>query len=75
MTRFDDYSHAFPHIALDRTPSGILTIRMHRDGGPAKWAALEGSIHEQVGSVLWHVARDQENKVGDIYRHRRHLPR
>ncbi len=63
MTRFDDYSHAFPHIALDRTPSGILTIRMHRDGGPAKWAALEGSIHEQVGSVLWHVARDQENKV------------
>ena len=38
-------------------------MRMHRDGGPAKWAALEGSIHEQLGSALWHVGRDPENLV------------
>jgi enoyl-CoA hydratase/carnithine racemase len=63
MTRLDDYHKQYPHIALDRTPSGVLTIRLHRDGGPAKWAALEGSIHEQLGSVLWHVARDPENLV------------
>ena len=63
MTRFGDYHDRYPHITLDRTPSGILTMRLHRDGGPAKWAALEGSIHEQLGVALWHVARDPENLV------------
>jgi enoyl-CoA hydratase/carnithine racemase len=63
MTRFADYHDRYPHIALERTPSGILTMRLHRDGGPAKWAALEGSLHEQLGSALWHVARDPENLV------------
>jgi enoyl-CoA hydratase/carnithine racemase len=63
MTRLAQYQDRFPHIAIDRTPTGIITLRMHRDGGPAKWAALEGSIHEQIGVALWHVARDPENKV------------
>ena len=63
MTRFKDYHDKFPHIALDRTPTGILTMRLHRDGGPAKWAALEGSIHEQLGVALWHIGRDPENLV------------
>jgi enoyl-CoA hydratase/carnithine racemase len=63
MTRLGDYVDRYPHIALDRTPEGVLTMRLHRDGGPAKWAALEGSIHEQLGSALWHVGRDPENLV------------
>jgi enoyl-CoA hydratase/carnithine racemase len=63
MTRFDEYRDRYPHIVLERTASGILTMRMHRDGGPAKWAAIEGSIHEQIGSALWHVARDPGNLV------------
>lgn len=63
MTRFHEYRDKFPHIVLDRTPSGILTMRIHRNGGPAKWAALEGSLHEQLGVALWHVARDPENLV------------
>jgi enoyl-CoA hydratase/carnithine racemase len=63
MTRFAEYRDRYPHLALDRTASGILTIRMHRDGGPAKWAGIEGSIHEQIGSALWHVGRDPENLV------------
>ena len=50
MTRLHQYQDMFPHIAIDRTPTGILTMRLHRDGGPAKWAALEGSLHEQVAS-------------------------
>src|SRR5215469_14148390 len=58
MTRFNDYVHRYPHVALERTDSGVLTMRIHRDGGPAKWAALEGSIHEQIGDALWHAGRD-----------------
>ena len=63
MTRLHQYQDMFPHIAIDRTPTGILTMRLHRDGGPAKWAALEGSLHEQVGVALWHIGRDPENLV------------
>ena len=28
MTRLGDYGDRYPHIALDRTPSGILTMRL-----------------------------------------------
>src|SRR3954451_3530633 len=63
MTRLHQYKDMFPHIAIDRTPTGILTMRLHRDGGPAKWAALEGSLHEQLGVALWYAARDPENLV------------
>jgi enoyl-CoA hydratase/carnithine racemase len=63
MTRFDQYRDRYPHLAFERTDTGILTMRMHRDGGPAKWAGIEGSIHEQLGSALWHVGRDPENLV------------
>ena len=63
MTRFNDYVNRYPHVALERTDSGVLTMRIHRDGGPAKWAALEGSIHEQIGDALWHAGRDPENLV------------
>jgi enoyl-CoA hydratase/carnithine racemase len=63
MTRLVEYQDKYPHIAIDRTATGVLTLRIHRDDGPAKWAALEGSIHQQLGSALWHVARDPENYV------------
>jgi enoyl-CoA hydratase/carnithine racemase len=63
MTRLSDYQARYPFIALDRTPSGILTMRLHRNGGPLKWTSIEGGAHDQVGSALWHIARDPENRV------------
>src|ERR1017187_10233104 len=68
MTRFNDYVNRYPQVALERTDSGVLTMRIHRDGGPAKWAALEGSIHEQIGDAVWHAGRDgawRRYRLGD----------
>ena len=33
-----DYFGAFSTLALSRTPSGVLTLRFHKDGGPAAFS-------------------------------------
>jgi enoyl-CoA hydratase/carnithine racemase len=63
MIRFNDYQARFSNVALERTPSGILTMRLHREGGPLKWSAIEGGAHDQIGEALWCAGRDPENKV------------
>jgi enoyl-CoA hydratase/carnithine racemase len=63
MTRLADYHDRYSFIAFDRTPSGILTMRLHRAGGPLKWTSKEGGAHDQIGSALWNVGRDPENRV------------
>jgi enoyl-CoA hydratase/carnithine racemase len=61
--RLSDYQHRYRNIAFERTDSGILTMRLHRDGGPLKWSSIEGGAHDQIGSALWDVGHDPENKV------------
>lgn len=63
MIRLADYQDRFSNIAFDRTPSGILTMRLHRDGGPMKWTSIEGGAHDQIASALYYVARDPETQV------------
>ena len=33
MSRFDTYKTAFPNAQLTRSPSGVLEVRFHTDGG------------------------------------------
>ncbi len=63
MSQLGDYASKYPSIDFERTETGILTMRLHREGGPMKWTANEGGAHEQIGEALWNVARDPGNRV------------
>ena len=62
MSRLEDYQDRFRNIRFERR-DGILLMSVHTDGAPLKWAALEGSIHDQLGEAFFRVARDRENRV------------
>lgn len=54
------YFDAFPNFALDRTKSGVLTLRLHTDGEPAM---LGTRIHRDFPRVLREIADDRDNRV------------
>jgi enoyl-CoA hydratase/carnithine racemase len=54
---FSRYSNFF---ALDRTASGVLTLRFHTDGGPAKFT---GPMHSALPRLLDDIATDRDNRV------------
>ena len=62
MSRLHDYQNSYRNILLERR-DGILQMSLHTDGGPLKWAAMEGSIHEQLGEAFFQIAHDRENRV------------
>ena len=57
---FDRYRDAYRHIDLDRTEDGVLTMRMHTDGGPLIWGQ---SPHEELGPCFRNIGSDRSNKV------------
>lgn len=54
------YFSEFPHYALQRTESGVITVRLHTDGGPA---LLGTRLHQDFPLVMNAVAHDRDNKV------------
>jgi enoyl-CoA hydratase/carnithine racemase len=54
---FSQYANFF---ALDRTPSGVLTLRFHSDGGPATFT---GPMHSALPRILDDIAMDRDNQV------------
>ncbi|MFE2068696.1 enoyl-CoA hydratase/isomerase family protein [Streptomyces sp. NPDC059467] len=54
------YFDGFPDFALDRTASGVLTLRLHNDGEPA---ALSVRLHRDFPRVLREIADDRDNRV------------
>jgi enoyl-CoA hydratase/carnithine racemase len=54
---FSQYADFF---ALDRTPSGVLTLRFHTDGGPVTFT---GPMHSALPRVLDDIAMDRDNRV------------
>ncbi|MDH6152805.1 MULTISPECIES: enoyl-CoA hydratase/isomerase family protein [Paraburkholderia] len=62
MSRLEDYSGRFTNIDFERR-DGILQVRLHTDGGPLKWGALDRSIHSQLGEAFYQIARDLDNRV------------
>jgi enoyl-CoA hydratase/carnithine racemase len=60
MTRaFEDYQHAFRHVAMTRA-DGILELRLHSDDGPLVWG---DSPHSELGRCFWEVGADPGNRV------------
>lgn len=62
MTRFEDYAERYKFVRFERR-DGILQMTLHQDGGPAKWSAYPGGIHEELGDAFYHVGRDRGNRV------------
>ncbi|MBU8538399.1 enoyl-CoA hydratase/isomerase family protein [Falsiroseomonas tokyonensis] len=54
------YFTRFPSIRFDRDAEGILTMALHKDGGPLTFGAAE---HEAFVDAFYEVARDRANSV------------
>jgi enoyl-CoA hydratase/carnithine racemase len=64
------YFGQFPNFAFERSEAGVLTLRLHHQGGPA---VLNERIHRDFPRVLREVADDRANRVlvltgtGDVF--------
>jgi len=55
-----DYFDAFPNIALKRTDSGVLEVRLHSHGGPFLYSA---SARTQLLGAFQRLGADRANRV------------
>lgn len=62
MSKFEDYANRYSHVRITRT-DGILEMAVHHNGGPARWEATVGGIHDQLGQAFYDVGRDPENQI------------
>lgn len=62
MNDLAEYSNRFRNIDFERR-DGILQMTLHTDGGPLKWGAIKGSIHDQLGEAFYCIGRDTQNEV------------
>jgi hypothetical protein len=51
------YFNAYANFAFNRTESGVLTLRLHTDGGPVTFT---GQTHSDFPRVLEAIAEDRE---------------
>jgi enoyl-CoA hydratase/carnithine racemase len=54
------YFTAFKNFECTRTPSGVLTLRFHTDGGPATFT---GPMHTDLPRALYEIGNDRDNRV------------
>ena len=54
------YFSAFKNFAFTRTPSGVLTLRFHTEGGPATFT---GQVHTDFPRALYEIGEDRDNRV------------
>lgn len=54
------YFTAFKNFNLNRTPSGVLTLRFHTGGGPATFT---GPMHSDFPRALYEIGQDRDNRV------------
>lgn len=54
------YFTAFENIAMTRTPTGVLTVRFHTDGGPVTFT---GKLHTDLPRALFEIGDDRDNRV------------
>jgi enoyl-CoA hydratase/carnithine racemase len=55
-----EYFTAFKNLGFTRTPSGVLTLRFHTDGGSATFT---GQTHTDFPRALYEIGEDRENRV------------
>jgi enoyl-CoA hydratase/carnithine racemase len=64
------YFNDYENFAIDRTESGILTVRLHTNGGPILFT---GQTHRDLPRALAEIGADRDNKVviltgtGDVF--------
>ena len=72
MSSLQKYQDKYRNIRFERS-EGVLQMSVHTDGGPLKWAAAVGSVHEQLGEAFFDVAHDPDTRVviftgtGDVF--------
>jgi enoyl-CoA hydratase/carnithine racemase len=54
------YFTGFNNFDCTRTPSGVLTLRFHTDGGPAMFT---GQMHTDLPRALYEIGNDRDNRV------------
>lgn len=59
-TTFEEYKDRYPDYALTMTESGVLTMRIHRDGGPAVW---DSRSHRGIADLFNDIAGDRDVRV------------
>jgi enoyl-CoA hydratase/carnithine racemase len=60
MSRFETYQNVFANAALTRSPSGVLEVRLHSDGGKL---VFNGHTHEQFVELFHQIGADPDNRV------------
>jgi enoyl-CoA hydratase/carnithine racemase len=64
------YFNNYENLAMERTESGILTVRLHTNGGPI---IFTGQTHRDMPRALAEIGEDRDNKVvvltgtGDVF--------
>lgn len=59
-TELASYRDSFSRAALHRDELGVLTVRLHTDGGPLVWGR---PAHHEIADLLGTIGRDPENRV------------
>ena len=54
------YFTAYSTFTMTRSPAGVLTLRFHKDGGPA---AFSGPMQREFPRALYEIAEDRGNRV------------
>lgn len=60
MSRFDSYRNAYANARLTRSPSGVLEVALHTDGGKL---LFNGHTHEQFVDLFHDIGSDPDNRV------------
>lgn len=60
MPSTPDYFNRYSTLNLRRSPSGVLTLRFHTNGGPA---AFSGSMQVEFPQALYEISEDRDNRV------------
>lgn len=60
MSRFDNYRHSFNNARLTRSPTGVLEVMFHTDGGSL---LFNGHTHEEFVELFHQIGSDPDNRV------------
>ncbi len=60
MSRFETYQDSFSNARLIRSPSGVLEVTLHTNGGKL---AFNGHTHEQFVELFHQIGSDPDNRV------------
>lgn len=60
MLTLDDYQSRYESISLERSPNGVLLVRLHTDGGPF---VMTRPAHNELSQVFHDIAADRANRV------------